>query len=105
MVRVDSKYIHIYLYQRDLEIWPGAGEIMELAGAREYHDSNFCVAKDRQLFRFLQQSIPPLWEGHLPACRVVNPSYHYLPPPHFLHFQKILILKSLYNNQQRQKER
>ena len=63
---------------------PGAGEIVELAGAGEDHDSNLRVAQDRQLLCLLEQPVPPLREGHLPARRIVDPPYHNLPPPHQL---------------------
>ncbi|KAH7567622.1 hypothetical protein JRO89_XS07G0106000 [Xanthoceras sorbifolium] len=43
--------------------------IIKLAGAGEDHDSDLRVAQDRQLLRFLQQTVPSLRERHLPAPR------------------------------------
>lgn len=43
--------------ERDL---PGAGEVVQLPCAGEDDDSDFSIAEDRELLRFLQQAVPPL---------------------------------------------
>jgi hypothetical protein len=65
-------------------VWctPGAGEIVELAGAGEDDEADLGVAEDREFLRLLQKPVPPLRESHLPAGWVVDPTDHDLPPPH-----------------------
>lgn len=63
---------------------PGASKIVELSSAREDHYSDFSIAQDRELLRFLQQSVPSLRKRHLSARRVIDPPYHYFPSPHSL---------------------
>lgn len=55
---------------------------MEPAGAGEDDEADLRIAEDGELLGLLQQPAPPLREGHLPVRRVVDPPYHYLPPPH-----------------------
>jgi hypothetical protein len=61
---------------------PGARVLIEAAGAGEDHETNLGIAEDSELLGFLEDPVPPLREGHLPARRVVNPADHNLPPPH-----------------------
>lgn len=63
-------------------IEPGTGVFIELAGAGEDDDSYIGVAKDRQFFRLLQQSAPPLRESHLSARRIIDPPDYNLASPH-----------------------
>lgn len=61
---------------------PGAGEIIELAGAGENDEANLGIAEDGELLCLLQEPVPPLRESHLTAGRVVDPTDHNLPSPH-----------------------
>ncbi|KAL5988419.1 hypothetical protein ACLOJK_036183 [Asimina triloba] len=61
---------------------PGAGEIVELAGAGEDNEADLGVAENRELLGFLQQPVAALRERHLPACGIVYATDHDLPPSH-----------------------
>ncbi|RRT37796.1 hypothetical protein B296_00059195 [Ensete ventricosum] len=52
---------------------PGAGELVELPPGREDDESDLDIAKHRQLEGLLQQPVPPLREGDLPAGFVLYP--------------------------------
>lgn len=62
---------------------PGAGEIVEPAGAGEDDDTDLRIAKNRKLLCFLQQSVASLRESHLTARRVIDPLDRDLSPSHF----------------------
>jgi hypothetical protein len=70
--------------QRQTQMVPGVGEVIEAAGAGEDDESDLRVAKDGELLGLLEQPGPALREGHLPARRVFDPLDHYLPSPHLL---------------------
>ena len=63
---------------------PCIGIFVELAGAGENNDSNFCITKDRELPGLLKQPISSFRESHLPAGGIVNSSDHYFSSPHIL---------------------
>ena len=63
---------------------PGAGELVEPAGAGEDDDTNLSIAENRKLLGFLQESVPSLGESHLTTRRVINPLDRDLTPSHFL---------------------
>ena len=65
----------------------GAGELVEPAGAGEDDEADLRITEDGELLGLLQQPVPPLGEGDLPARRVVYPPDHNLPPPHLRLFQ------------------
>lgn len=61
---------------------PGARVLVEAACAGEGHEADLGIAEDGELLGFLEDPVPPLGEGHLPARGVINPADHNLPPPH-----------------------
>lgn len=65
---------------------PGAGILIQLAGAGDDDQTYFCVAQDPQLLRLLQKPVLTLGKSHLSARCVIDPSYHSLPSPHALTF-------------------
>ncbi|RRT39898.1 hypothetical protein B296_00035408 [Ensete ventricosum] len=81
---------------------PGAGELVEAAGAGEDDQADLSVTKDGELLGLLQQPVPPLREGHLPAGGVVDPADHDLPSPHD---PRLYLLPSDATDQQEEQER
>ena len=48
----------------------------------EEDERDLGVAEDGELVGLLEQSVPALGEGHLPADLVLDPLQHHLPAPH-----------------------
>jgi hypothetical protein len=48
----------------------------------EEDERDLGVAEDGELVRLLEQAVPALGEGHLPADLVLDPLQHHLPAPH-----------------------
>ena len=51
---------------------PGASVFKEPARRGENNESNLSITQHRKLVSFLEDPSPPLGEGHLPRCNVVN---------------------------------
>eukprot|EP01018_Ginkgo_biloba_P003066 Gb_30605 [translate_table: standard] len=65
---------------------PVAGELVDLGGWGENDESNFRIAQNRELPRFLQQTVPTFGEGHLTVyCVLDTLQLHPSPSPsHFI---------------------
>jgi len=48
----------------------------------EEDERDLGVAEDGELVGLLEQAVPALGEGHLPADLVLDPLQHHLPAPH-----------------------
>ena len=78
----------------------GAGELVEPAGAGEDDEADLRITEDGELLGLLEQPVPPLGEGDLPARRVVYPPDHDLSPPHLDLSLSDLIIKNKDQQQQ-----
>ena len=72
---------------------PGAGKFIELSSGRENNERDLRIAENGELKSLLQQPVPPLGEGHLPACGVLYPFHLRFPSYHlflflFLHLKQ-----------------
>lgn len=61
---------------------PGASELVELSSTGEDDESDLGVAQHGELVSFLQQTVPPLGEGHLAVDLVLDPLQLNPPSPH-----------------------
>lgn len=77
---------------------PGAGEIVEPAGAGEDDDTNLSITENRKLLGFLQQAVPSLGESHLTTRRVIDPLYRDLSPSHFSPLFFLFLIQSFTQN-------
>lgn len=75
----------------------GAGVLIHPATAREYDDSNLRITKNRQFVCLLEQSHPPLGEGNLSVCWILNLLQLYFSTPHW--YSLVLLLS--YSTHQR----
>ena len=60
----------------------GGWELVEAAGVGEEDERDLGVAEDGELVGLLEQAVPALGEGHLPADLVLDPLQHHLPAAH-----------------------
>lgn len=70
---------------------PGASILKELAGGGEDDEGHVSIAKNGEFLSFLEESSPPLGEGHLPRRRVVDfPDLNLLPRHFFFSFSYLI---------------
>ena len=65
-----------------IEFTPGAGELEELAFAREDDESDLGIAKDREIMSLLHKPTAALRECHLARGRILDPLDLDLPTNH-----------------------
>eukprot|EP01018_Ginkgo_biloba_P003072 Gb_38924 [translate_table: standard] len=69
---------------RKAKFLPVAGELVDLGGWGENDESNFRIAQNRELPRFLRQTVPTFGQGHLTVYRVLDALQLHPSPSHLI---------------------